>query len=423
MDNEKTTVALAIKNNRKKILWAIVLILLIAVSYGGGYSRGKRVGLSSTQPIPLSQVQFQNTTKGADVTIDFSLFWKVWDLLKSDYVDSAKLDSRTLFYGAIKGMMAATGDPYTTFFDPQENTDFNQQISGNFEGIGAELGVKNDILTVIAPLDGTPAAKAGLKAGDEIIKINGKDASSMTVDEAVGSIRGPKGTSVVLTIYRSGDQNTQDITVQRDIITVKSVNLSWKDNNIADIKISEFGDDTTQGFSDAISQVVAKKANGLIIDLRNNPGGYLQSAIDIASKMLPANKVVVIEQGSDGKQQKMYTNGGDIASNMETVMLINEGSASASEILSGALKDNRTNVTLIGQKSFGKGSVQQLINLDQGTAAKITVAHWLTPNGDQINKIGITPDQQVDYTNDDFNNGRDPQLDAAMKFLEGKIGK
>ena len=155
--------------------------------------------------------------------------------------------------------------------------------------------------------------------------------------------------------------------------------------------------------------------------MRNNPGGYLQSAIDIASKMLPQNKVVVIEQGSDGNQQKMYTTGGDIASNIETVILINEGSASASEILSGALKDNRTNVTLIGEKSFGKGSVQELINLDQGTAAKITVAHWLTPNGDQINGVGIEPDQKVDYTNDDFNNNRDPQLDAAMTFLQGKL--
>jgi carboxyl-terminal processing protease len=199
------------------------------------------------------------------------------------------------------------------------------------------------------------------------------------------------------------------------------VTLDTKDNNVALIKITRFGDDTTKLFSEAIAKAVSQKPNGLIIDLRNNPGGYLESSIDIASKLLPKDKVVVIEESGNKTQKKMYTRGGDIASGLETVILINEGSASASEILSGALKDNRTNVTLVGKKSFGKGSVQEFIEMPQGTAAKITVARWLTPNGTQINEQGIKPDKEVNLTNDDYNNNKDPQLDAALQTLKDKL--
>jgi carboxyl-terminal processing protease len=212
------------------------------------------------------------------------------------------------------------------------------------------------------------------------------------------------------------------MTVKRELISVKSVTLDWKENNIADIKITRFGDDTSREFADAIAKVRAAKVKGLIIDLRNDPGGYLDASIDIASKLLPKDKVVVIEESGDKSQEKMYTRGGDVASGIETVVLINEGSASASEILAGALKDNRDNVTIIGKKSFGKGSVQEFIELPQGTAAKITVARWLTPNGVQINEQGIRPDQEVEMTNDDFNANRDPQLDAAMQILKDKLG-
>ncbi|HEX8974771.1 MAG TPA: S41 family peptidase [Patescibacteria group bacterium] len=399
------------------------LVLILIVVYWSGFQRGIQRGQAEALPVKIDSAVFKNTSQGADNSLDFSLFWNVWNLLKSKYVDTANLDAHKLFYGAIKGMLAATGDPYTTFFDPQENKQFNEDITGNFEGIGAELGIKSGVLTIIAPLDGTPAQKAGLRAGDKIIKIDGKNAGEMTIEEAVDKIRGTKGTSVVLTIFRDGSQDTQDITVKRDVITVKSVTLQWKENNIADIKISRFGDDTTKGFSDAIAKVQSQKAKGLVIDLRNDPGGYLQTAVDVASKLLPDNKVVVIEEDSNKSQKKMYTEGGDVASSIPTVVLINEGSASASEILAGALKDNRSNVTLIGKKSFGKGSVQEFINLPQGTAAKITVAHWLTPNGDQINEKGIQPDQEVDLTLDDFNNNRDPQLDTALKSLEGQPQK
>lgn len=387
-----------------------------------GFQKGKNY-VQPSLPVSIESAIFKNKTAGADNSIDFSLFWSVWDLLKTKFVDTGSLDAKKLYYGAIKGMMAATGDPYTTFFDPEENKKFGEDISGNFEGIGAELGVKGGVLTVIAPLQGTPAEKAGVRAGDKIIKIDGKTTGEMTIEEAVDNIRGKQGTSVVLTIYRDGNSDTQDITVQRGVINVKSVTLETKDNNIAYIKITRFGDDTNKLFAEDIKKAVAAKPRGLVIDLRNNPGGYLETSIDVASKMLPKDKIVVIEESGNKSQKKMYTRGGDIASGLETVVLINEGSASASEILAGALKDNRTNVTLIGKKSFGKGSVQEFIELPQGTAAKITVARWLTPNGTQINEQGIKPDMDVELTNDDYNNNKDPQLDAALQALKDKIAK
>jgi carboxyl-terminal processing protease len=369
----------------------------------------------------MNSAIFTNKDIGADNSIDFSLFWSVWELLKNKYVNADALDAKKLYYGAINGMMQATGDPYTTFFDPTENKKFGEDISGNFEGIGAELGIKGGILTVVAPLQGTPAEKAGIRSGDKIIKIDGKAAGEMTIEDAVDHIRGKKGTSVVLTIFREGDSDTKDITVERGVIVVKSVTLETKDNNIAYVKITRFGDDTTKLFSDLIQKAVVQKPRGLIIDLRNNPGGYLESSIDVASKLLPKDSVVVIEESGNKTQKKMYARGGDIASGIETVVLINEGSASASEILAGALRNNRTNITLIGKKSFGKGSVQEFIEMPQGTAAKITVARWLTPDGTQINEKGISPDKEIGLTNEDYANNKDPQLDEALKELNEKF--
>jgi carboxyl-terminal processing protease len=410
------------KRKMLRYYFQILLVLLVGAGvFWIGFEKGKSSQQKQSAAISIEDAKFKNKDLGADTNIDFSLFWNVWDLLKKKYVDSGNLDARKLFYGAINGMMQATGDPYTTFLGPEENKKFSEDISGNFEGIGAELGIKNGILTIIAPLEGTPAEKAGLRSGDKIIKIDGKTAGDMTIEEAVDNIRGKKGSSVTLTIFREGNDNTQDIVVERGVINVKSVTLEFKENNIAEIKITRFGDDTTKGFADAISKVHAQKSRGLIIDLRNNPGGYLESSVDVASKLLPKDKVVVIEESGDKNQKKIYTRGGDVASGIETVVLINEGSASASEILAGALKDNRTNVLLIGKKTFGKGSVQEFIEMPQGTAAKITVARWLTPNGTQINEQGIKPDEEVNLSNDDFNNNKDPQFDAAIAKLKEKI--
>lgn len=410
--------------DRKKKHWGKIfgLIMLAVVIFGAGYKEGKKSSNIAEPPVSMQQANFKNK-ESKDVNIDFSLFWNVWDLLQKKYVESDKLDARKLFYGAIKGMLAATEDPYTTFFDPSENKKFGEDISGSFEGIGAELGIKSGILTIVAPLQDSPAEKAGLRSGDKIIKIDGTVAADMTIEEAVNHIRGAKGSKVKLTIFREGDQDTRDIEVARDTISVKSVKVENKENGIVLVEVSRFGDDTNKLFTDAIAKAHAQKARGIIIDLRNNPGGYLESSIAMASKLLPKDKIVVIEESGDKSQKKMLSRGGDLASGIETVVLINEGSASASEILAGALKDNRPdNVTLVGKKSYGKGSVQEFIDLPQGTAVKITVARWLTPNGTQINEQGIKPDMEVDLTNDDYNANKDPQLDAAMQVLKDKMG-
>lgn len=402
----------------RKIVFAMLFLI---GSFWIGFQQGKKsVSMLDDNMLLLDKIIVGNEKDRQK--IDLSLFWNVWNLLEEKYVDTENIDAKKLLYGSINGMLEATGDPYTSFLNPEDNKRFNEEIEGSFEGIGAELGIKNNILTIIAPLEGTPAEIAGLRAGDKIININGKSAQDMTLENAVEQIRGQKGTEVVLTIFRDGEDTTRDISVQRNVIEVKSVKFEMKEGGIAYITINRFGDDTTREFSVAINNAVIRKAGGIVLDLRNNPGGYLDGAVDVASKLLEKNKVVVIEENSDKSRKNIYAKRGDVASKIETVILINEGSASASEILAGALRENRGNVTLVGKKSFGKGSVQELIDLPQGTAVKITIARWLTPNGNQINEKGINPDVEVDLKEEDYNNDRDPQLDKALEIIKQKIG-
>ncbi len=402
----------------KKAFLAFFILLLFGVTYYAGYENGREMGGVTASEVLSPEDAIIVNKKSADTTIDFSLFWKVWELLKDKYVDRTGLDARELFYGAIDGMLAATGDPYTTFFSPEENREFNEDISGVFEGIGAEMGMKDNIITIIAPLEGMPAEKAGLLPGDKIVKIDDVASSGYSLDEAVKRIRGAKGTSVKLTIFREGDEETRDITVERGIISVKSVRSETKEGNIAYIRVSRFGEDTDALFTEAVRKAASDQSKGVIIDLRSNPGGFLDTAVEMASFMLPSGQIVVIEEDGAGKRKELKARGGDILSALPTVVLINEGSASASEILAGALSENRDNVTLIGKKSYGKGSVQELIPVGKDTAVKITVARWLTPEGHQINKAGISPDIEVSMTADDRDNKRDPQLDRALEELK-----
>ena len=325
-----------------------------------------------------------------------------------------------MVYGAINGMLRATGDPYTDFFNPQESKDFSQNIKGSFEGIGAELGVKDKILTVITPLDNSPAKKAGLKEGDKIIKVNDKIITDLSIDKAVSLIRGKRGTTVKLTILRKGEQKTRDISIVRDVIKLKSVILKFKKDNIAYIRITEFSENTDKEFDDAMNKIITRGSKGIILDLRNDPGGLLDKAVAVASRMIPRGKVVVSEEDSSNKKENIYTNGGDKLSALPTVVLINGGSASAAEILAGALRDDR-GITLIGNKSFGKGCVQQLMDLPGGSSIKITIAKWLTPNGDCIMKKGIEPNIKVKITDNDYKKKRDPQLDKALEIIKEKI--
>jgi carboxyl-terminal processing protease len=314
------------------------------------------------------------------------------------------------------------GDPYTTFFTPDELKNFETDLAGSFDGIGAEIGKQNGSIVIIAPIDGTPAKQAGLLPKDIIVKVNGELAGEWTTEEAVRHIRGPKGTEVTLTIYRDGHNDTFDVKIKRDSIVIKSV--KWEVKTVKDasgaekkvglIAVSRFGDDTSSLFSNAVQDLKAKGVTGIVLDLRSNPGGYLETAVDLASYWADKDKVIVTEAHSDGKNIEYKSKGYGRLTGIKTVTLINGGSASASEILSGALHDYKL-TTLLGEKSYGKGSVQEVLDLPGNSALKVTIAKWLTPSGHNINKEGIAPDTEVKLTEDDIKNQKDPQLDKALQ--------
>jgi len=404
------------KNVLNYYIKLVVIFSVLGLTFWFGFERGQ-----SHNPNILNSDEALNVGDlDGNEKFDLSLYWKVMKTLREKYVDAGKLTADKLLYNSIKGMVATAGDPYTVFMDPDENKEFDEDIEGTFEGIGAELGIKQGILTVVSPLKDSPAEKAGLRTGDKILKVDDESTADMSIDDAVSKIKGKDGTTVKLTVYRAeAEEKTKDIVITRGVIKIDSVTYEMKDNNIAYFNVVRFGDDTAIVFNNLLKEM-PENVNGIVIDLRNNPGGYLDVAVDMASLMLPDGKVVVIEEDKDGKKKNFYTTGKDKLSQIKTVVLINEGSASASEILSGALRDNRDDVTLVGKQSFGKGSVQELVNLPNNTSVKITVARWLTPNGEQINEVGIAPDVEVDLTDDDYNNDRDPQLDKALEILRSK---
>ena len=405
---------------RRTFAREVFFLFVIALVGGAGYFTGFERGQSGVpeESVLLSPRDAMILNKESrEKGLDFGLFWKAWDLLKEKYVDRESLDANKLLYGAINGMLSASGDPYTTFFDPEATKAFDEEIAGSFDGIGAEMGMKDKVLTIIAPLEGMPAEKAGFLPGDKVLKIDGESTESLSLDVAVSKIRGKKGTTVTLTIYREGEAETRDITVMRDAITVKSVRTEDKKNGVQLIRISRFGEDTGTEFRTVLKEVLAGKPKGIILDMRSNPGGLLGMAVDIAGEFLPKNAVVVIEEDSEKKRESLVAKGADSLGALPVVILINGGSASASEILAGALRDNRDDVRIVGETSFGKGSVQELIPVNKNTKVKITVAHWLTPSGKQINKVGISPDVEVKLSASDLEKKRDPQMDRAIEVL------
>lgn len=409
LENKKRKRSLALST----FLWVLIIFLC---GFGFGQYQANKQTVGSNESLHPSEVVFLN--KEDREKIDFGLFWRVWDLLEEKYVGRADLDANKLFYGAIRGMLEASGDPYTTFFSPEEQKAFEEDISGVFEGIGAEMALQNGIVTVVAPLEGMPAEAAGIRAGDKILKINGESTENMTLDQAVDKIRGPKNTEVQLTLYSEGEEDTQEVTVTRNTIAVKSVRYENKGEDIALIRVSRFGEETTKEFAGAVQSAQQQNARGIILDLRNNPGGLLDEAVNLSGYFLPSGATVVQEEDGQGKKLSILAKGKGQLQNAPTVILINQGSASAAEILAGAMRENRDNVRIVGETSFGKGSVQELIPVSKDTSVKITVARWLTPKGNQINESGIDPDHKIELTRDDFNNKRDPQYDKAVEVLK-----
>ncbi len=345
--------------------------------------------------------------------VSFDLFWKVWDKVKTKHFDQSIKDE-DLFYGAMEGMVASLNDPYTVFFPPKLASEFVESISGKFEGIGAEIGLRDDILTVIAPLPESPAEKSGVKSGDKIIAIDGTNTTGMTVEKAVSLIRGLKDTTVVLNIIHKDTSSAIDISIIRDKIQVPSIYKQNEEDDIVYVRIAQFNQDTTREFDEIVSGILNSNTKGIILDLRNNPGGFLESAIDVAGEWVDSG-LIVTEKLVDGSMKPHYTRGKHRLKGIPTVVLIDGGSASGSEIVAGALQDFSL-ATLVGEKSFGKGSVQDFEVFDDGSALKITIAKWYTPLDREIDKNGILPDVKIEkmfapMPNDD---GSEPLPDAEI---------
>ena len=405
------------KNTRLKLI-AGALIVASIIFYGGFYLGEK----SRTQDEVAEFVSNKNIT--ASTTADFGPFWQAWKILSGKFVQTHAVATTTdqdRVWGAIQGLAASYGDPYTVFFPPEESKSFSEEIKGNFEGVGMEIGIRNNLLTVIAPLKDNPAYKAGIKSGDQIVKINGTSTIALSVEEAIKIIRGPKDTKVTVTVMRKGVKEPIDFVLIRDTIKIPTVDTEKLPNGIFVIRLYNFSQDSANSFRLALREFVETGDHKLILDLRDNPGGYLEAAVDMASWFLPTGKTIVTEDygQTSGTAPDVYQSRGyDVFDkNLKMEILVNGGTASASEILSGALQQYGI-AKLVGEQTFGKGSVQELLPLTSDTTLKITVARWLTPNGNWISEKGLTPDIIVPYVANKDNPKADNQLDAAVSELQ-----
>jgi len=397
-------------NSRKTAsVFLLALVLAGAIFYGGFYYGKSQI------PSIYAIDGVGNKTLGQPDDVDFSLFWDAWKVVQEKFADRAKLDKKEMVYGAIEGMVKSLKDPYTIFFKPQEAKQFQDDVSGSFGGIGAEIGVRKEVLTVISPLEDSPAQKAGLRAGDKILKIDDTVTSDLNLNQAIGKIRGPKGTPVKLLVIHPKEESVTEISIVRDDIKIPTVKWELKKDKIAYIQLFNFGQTAPSAFRKAILEVLRSPADRIILDLRNNPGGYLEVSQDLLGWFVEPGETVAIEDFGNGAKRNEYKAAGNaVLKNVPMVALMNEGSASASEIMAGALRDIRQ-IKLIGAKSFGKGSVQELANLRQGTSLKVTIAKWLTPSGKSIMNEGLEPDVKVEIKKEDFDNLKDPQLDKAIE--------
>ncbi len=402
-------------NKLQKFQTIFAIVLFCVGGFFGGYYFGVRGYEIQIKKNPV-EVKINNKNHIPD-TVDMELFWKVWDRMHKEYLERP-VDSQKMIYGAISGMVKALGDPYTSFLTPDENKVINNTLAGVYEGIGAELDIKDGILIIVSPLDGSPAQAAGLKPQDRILQIDGQSAIGTSVTEAVSKIRGADGTSVTLTI-KSGEDPMRDVKVTRGKIKIESV--TWKDlgEGTAYIRISRFGGDTPTEWTKVVSEINVKMSelDALVIDLRSNPGGYMGAAIYIASEFYDG-KPVLYQEDAEGTQVALKADRkGQFGKLPATYVLVDGGSASASEILAAALRDT-VGAKLVGVKSFGKGTIQDTDNYPDGSGIHITIAKWLTPNKEWVHKKGLEPDVVVELDQDQFTKGVDTQLDKAKELAK-----
>jgi len=402
------------------VLSGCIAVILLLGAFSGGILVGwfipkDNVLASQNNPDPIASEDTITPSSSTDTEVLFAPFWEAWNLVKENYVDQP-VDETAMMRGAISGMLESLGDQHTSYMDPDQYQQANMQMDGDYEGIGAWVDITGEYLIITSPMPDSPAEKAGLKPNDTIIAVDGEDMTGVDGNIVLQHILGPAGTDVTLTVLRQDAGEPFDVTITRAKITVPSVTHEMLDNDIAYVQISTFGEDTTQDLKAALKDLMKQNPKGMILDLRNNGGGYLNTAIEVVSQFIPEG-VVMYEEYGDGTRQEYKAQSNGLATDIPMVVLVNEGSASASEITAGAIQDLGRG-KLVGMTTYGKGSVQNWIPLsnDQG-AVRITIARWLTPSGRQIHEVGLEPDFKVEITQEDYDAGKDPQLDKAIELL------
>ena len=396
-----------------------VKVFVFSLIFSFGYFVGSK-GYKINSP-GFFEFKIDRSLPAGKENIDFSLFWKVWDMLGSSYYDKSKLDPVKMVQGAIQGMVAAIGDPYTVYLPPEDNKLAQEDLEGTFGGVGIQIGFKGKQLAVIAPLPDTPAEKAGIKAGDFILAIKDEkkgvevSTSGMSLPEAVKLIRGKAGTEVTLMLLRDNEEKPREVKVVRADIVVPSVVLSFKGENkdVAHIRLLKFGGETEKEWNKAVSSILSGGASSIVLDLRDNPGGYLQGAVDIAGDFLNKGTIAVYEETGSVKKE-IRTERSPRLLQYKIVVLVNGGTASASEILAGALRD-QAKIKIVGEKTFGKGTIQEPKQINGGAGLHVTIARWLMPSGEWVNENGLKPDIEV---KDDENTEEDEQLLKAIEVLK-----
>lgn len=399
---------------KENIVPVVSVFVLCAALLVGGYMVGYKNGaIGSATTL---------TSSGDRVDADYDVYWDAWEKLKENHVDAGKKTDKDLMYGSIIGLAQSFGDPHTIFFPPDEGKKFQEDVKGSFGGIGAEVGEKDGVIEIVAPLKGSPAEKAGLMAGDLILKIGTTKTDGLSVNKAVSLIRGEIGTSVVFNVFRKVKWlQPRNITIVRQEIKLPTMDTTYfDDNKIAHVQLYAFNQNAPFQFYQSATKMLIKGTKGMILDLRNNPGGYLEVATNLAGWFLDRGQLIVGERFKEGPDETYLASGNGALKGMPIVILLNGGSASASEILAGTLRDQR-DAKIVGETSYGKGTVQQIVDLKDGSNLKITIAHWVMPKGQILNMDGITPDYVVDPTDEDIKNKKDVQLEKALEVLRAEV--